>query len=531
MIVKFFKFGKGNSKGCIDYLLGADRDREHARVLSGDVELTSAIIDSSRFSKKYTSGCLSFAEADLPEADKKKIMADFEKTLFPGMDPEQYDILWIEHKDKGRLELNFVIPNIELSTGKRLQPFYAPADLKRVDYFKKIINHDYKLHDPDDPENRQMSSVQMVVDKNQEPLLDERGEIQFEPKFEQTGKPKSVQEVVNKIDIALAKAYLDGDIKDRDDAILFIADELGYNVSRISKSSISITLPDRKRPIRLRGEMYERGFSIDSDDPRAKEERTARYRERISRDITEIKAEYTERIRSKRAALSERYRPIESAPSKENRLVAGTTYRADQSIQQLYSSAINANSQNFGAISSSFGGFDFDSIYLQWQASKSNFRKRKDAENATTATIEQSQSAKIEIENERTRRIISSHRETITIYSTMSCFAETSELCNRIATANNSATATQNNATRTAIRDSVEATATAIADATTSEQQFKRNIEAVSENTTTLRRYVKSSEEISAQHTVKQKSDVSATPAHKVENKRNDDDYSKEFSL
>ena len=65
MIVKFFKFGKGNSKSCIDYLLGADRDREHAKVLSGDVELTSAIIDSSRFAKKYTSGCLSFAEAVL----------------------------------------------------------------------------------------------------------------------------------------------------------------------------------------------------------------------------------------------------------------------------------------------------------------------------------------------------------------------------------------------------------------------------------------------------------------------------------
>lgn len=137
MIVKFFKFGKGNSKSCIDYLLGADRDREHAKVLSGDVELTSAIIDSSRFTKKYTSGCLSFAEADLSDEAKLKIMADFEKTLFPGMKPDQYNILWIEHKDKGRLELNFVIPNVELSTGKRLQPFYAPADLKRLIALKK----------------------------------------------------------------------------------------------------------------------------------------------------------------------------------------------------------------------------------------------------------------------------------------------------------------------------------------------------------------------------------------------------------
>ena len=168
MIVKFFKFGKGNSKSCIDYLLGADRDREHARVLSGDVELTSAIIDSSRFTKKYTSGCLSFAEADLSDDAKKQIITDYEACLFPGMSPDQYNILWIEHKDKGRLELNFVIPNVELTTGKRLQPFYAPADIGRVDCFKKIVNHDYNLHDPDDPENKQLAikMKKFILNKN-----------------------------------------------------------------------------------------------------------------------------------------------------------------------------------------------------------------------------------------------------------------------------------------------------------------------------------------------------------------------------
>ena len=100
---------------------------------------------------------------------------------------------------------------------------------------------------------------------------------------------------------------------------------------------------------------------------------------------------------------------------------------------------------------------------------------------------------------------------------------------NRIATANNSPAATQNNASRAAIRDSIDATATAIADATRSEQQFKRNIERVDQNTTTLRRYVKSSEEISAQQTIQQKHDD--VSARKVENNQNDDDYSNDFRL
>ena len=163
MIVDFFRHGSGLSKGCLDYLLGEDREREHAQVLSGDVELTAQLIDSSPFAKKYTSGCLSFYEHDLSHQDKQKIMQNFEECLFPGLDKDQYQILWVQHQDKinqdtgeTRLELNFVIPNVELSTGKRLQPFYAPADLDRVDLFKQIINTEHSLYDPDDPEHRQL---------------------------------------------------------------------------------------------------------------------------------------------------------------------------------------------------------------------------------------------------------------------------------------------------------------------------------------------------------------------------------------
>ena len=49
MIVDFFRHGSGLSKGCLDYLLGEDRERENAEVLTGDVELTAQLIDSSPF--------------------------------------------------------------------------------------------------------------------------------------------------------------------------------------------------------------------------------------------------------------------------------------------------------------------------------------------------------------------------------------------------------------------------------------------------------------------------------------------------
>ena len=173
MIVEFFKRGRGKSSGPIGYFLGKNFDREHAKLLSGDLDEVAELIDSSPYVKKYTAGCLSFFEDDLSDAKKKNIMAAFEKTLFPGLKPDQYRVVWIEHRDKEntetgdkRLELNFLIPNVEISTGKRLQPFFAKADLNRVDDFKTIVNHKYQLFDPDDPINRR--SIKIAKDLPQD---------------------------------------------------------------------------------------------------------------------------------------------------------------------------------------------------------------------------------------------------------------------------------------------------------------------------------------------------------------------------
>lgn len=106
MIVKFHPRGRGGGAGPVDYLLGKDRQREGASVLQGKPEEVRELIDASPYVKKYTSGVLSFAEADLPPGQREKLMASFERVLMPGLDKDQYSILWVEHADKGRLELN-----------------------------------------------------------------------------------------------------------------------------------------------------------------------------------------------------------------------------------------------------------------------------------------------------------------------------------------------------------------------------------------------------------------------------------------
>ena len=76
-----------------------------------------------------------------------------------------------KEKKQRRLELNFLIPNVEITTGKRLQPFYAKADLNRVDDFKSIVNHKYQLFDPDDPINRRSVKIAKNLPQDKKILL------------------------------------------------------------------------------------------------------------------------------------------------------------------------------------------------------------------------------------------------------------------------------------------------------------------------------------------------------------------------
>ena len=78
MIVKFLGNKGGGSAGAtMDYMLGKDRDREGAILLSGDPDLTARIADNLDFQNRYTVGVLSFEESNLEQRQKKKNYAEF----------------------------------------------------------------------------------------------------------------------------------------------------------------------------------------------------------------------------------------------------------------------------------------------------------------------------------------------------------------------------------------------------------------------------------------------------------------------
>ena len=284
MIVKMFKRGAGGGSGPVNYLLGKERNREGATLLRGDPDQIKALIDSSKYAQKYTSGVLSFEEKDIPEATKQRLMDSFERALLPALDKDQYSVLWVEHRDKGRLELNFVVPNLELQTGKRLQVYFHAQDRYRMRDWQTIQNIENGFKDPDDPLKRQL----ITLPNN---LPDDRKEAQL-------AITHGLKELV---DI--------GEINSRSDVVKALTDA-GFTVARETKSSISIAAPDGGKNIRLTGALYEREFSLGHGASLESEitREGAAYRESRFERLSRARTSFGEGFRRKHDHNQQRYK-------------------------------------------------------------------------------------------------------------------------------------------------------------------------------------------------------------------------------
>ena len=244
MIVKFFTHGTGGSKGVFDYLLKdkeqPDGKRLGAEVLRGDIANQALLIDSLDFKQKYTSGCLSFTEtADEVTAEQKNALMDgFEETLRAGLDVDRVSVSWIEHRDKGRLELNFVFADVDLEHGRAFQPYIHYQDKRRVNAWKDMQNIEYGFTDPNDPANKR--------------LMAQRDNL-----------PRDIKDARQAITDGLKALVVEGVIANRDDVIQALTDG-GFEIARETDKAISIKNPDpkAKRNIRLTGGLYERGFKF-----------------------------------------------------------------------------------------------------------------------------------------------------------------------------------------------------------------------------------------------------------------------------
>lgn len=315
MLVKFFSRGSGGGDSPVDYLLGEDREREGASVLRGNPEITRELINSTDYARRYTSGVLSFEESatDISDKVKAKIMDEFEATIFVGLEHDQYNCLWVEHTDKNqtdqagnvikdadgnplkRLELNFLIPNQELRSGKRLQPFFHWADMIRVNAYQNVMNMRYKLTDPHDPSKRRTSHPYFSRSAN----LKDIGRKDYTKEQERLTTHKAEKDDLTNYIYDLAAR---GRFENRK-AIQKALKGKGYEIKRVTKRSISVSSPKFAKNIRLDDPIFSENFKPYDYLGMALNEKQKQYEQDKIRKIlkdalvilnegTKIKAEY-----------------------------------------------------------------------------------------------------------------------------------------------------------------------------------------------------------------------------------------------
>ena len=257
MLIKFFPNGKGTGAGPVGYLVAervlaydGNRDLIHdadgqsatvtrdplPEVLRGNPERTEALIDASRHQWTYRAGVISFADSDDPTEDQQaEVMDGFERLAFAGLDPEQYEVLWVRHRHEGRVELHFCTPRLELTTGKSLN-IAPPGYQDTYDSPRDVMNQRHGWADPMDVER-----TQEVRDTIEAPTRAQ-------------GRDELYAWIQDQIDMGL--------ITDRGTMIDALTDA-GFVLPRTGKAYITARAPETGERWRLKGEIFHEDWQAD----------------------------------------------------------------------------------------------------------------------------------------------------------------------------------------------------------------------------------------------------------------------------
>jgi hypothetical protein len=326
MLLKFFNRGTGKGKTPVEYLLketdanGLKRD-PLPQLIKGNPQQIINLIDSLDFKHKYRSGVISFAPSDAPTPQQQQaLIQSFEEVAFAGLEPDQYDILWVRHTHTGssRVELHFVTPRVELTTGKSLN--IAPPGWENYfrpwrDYWN--ITHNWAS--PDDPQRARTHhpGYQALINA-QNHRLELNGQ-----------KPLPRNDARQIITNFLTEYISDGRIKNRHDIINTLEDA-GFTITRKGEDYITVTHNDLDQRIRLKGGLYRESWR--PGENLTTEARTGQTtsREDFTRERGELSAKLAENLQKRREYHQSRYRP--NYPSSPNLVVVdGLSTSSDDS--------------------------------------------------------------------------------------------------------------------------------------------------------------------------------------------------------
>jgi hypothetical protein len=266
MICKFFRTGKSTKSASkqINYLLNERVENETAKCVYGNPELTKKIIFGIENEYKFSAGVMSFEE-HINQKQRDEIIEHFKKTFFCGLDENQYNLLVVEHQDKNRSELHFIIPRLELKNGLAYNPFFHTRDFKKKDLFQDFINAKYNFTSPHQIEKKEIFKINTSNKKELQAFVD-----------------NFVKEELEK-----------GTISNADD-LKKALNKLGFSINRHGKNYVSLEIENQK--FRMKGEVYGKDFRDITEVRRKQEELQAKHIPRNSREFAKIEQKLEEII-------------------------------------------------------------------------------------------------------------------------------------------------------------------------------------------------------------------------------------------
>lgn len=254
MYMKVFPHGQGGGDGPTHYLVRPDypgRDELPPEVLHGDVDTTRALIDSLDTKWKFTAGVLSWHPGDKVTAEQeRRVMDDFEQVAFAGLEPDQRSILWVRHSHAGHHELHFVIPRVELSSGKAFNPC-PPGWQKHFDVFRDLHNHREGWARPDDPARARLHTPEHA-DLHKARLL----------RWGKTPGKDERAEAKQAIHDYLRQGIEQGTLTSRAD-VLTALQGAGLEINRAGKEYITVKDPESGEKLRLKGGIYAEQWKLE----------------------------------------------------------------------------------------------------------------------------------------------------------------------------------------------------------------------------------------------------------------------------
>ena len=345
MIVKFFRQGtksSGNTtaKSVQNYLLNERKNAGTAKLIKGDLDFVNTQIDccnKADFESTYTSGCLSFAENEtIGESEKQALMQSFEEALLPNFS-NRSACYWVEHTDKGRLELNFVFAKIDLETGKHLDIYQHERDVKRLNTWKDLQVKKYDLKNPFDIENtKEFRSYELKRDDKS--VFADKNKATKEVINEYLKQKIQLGEIKNNDDIKTYIEYIDGDFDN----------PTGYIVSKQNKTGIVVTDTTNNKNFRLQGAIYAKSFRTNpTSNADRQNENGARKTQEQARKLSERSRSNGESSREYETLYRERAGQLERKYNSERHTQKPTHYieTANKQLDRRHKNNINATNR------------------------------------------------------------------------------------------------------------------------------------------------------------------------------------------